>query len=183
MTRLGILVGTRGRGSNMRRLVEACQDGTLSATPVVFLPAPDTPAGQVARELGVATVVAMNLSEAILGADLDLLCLAGYMRLVPPDVLAHLPRRVLNIHPALLPKFGGKGMYGRHVHEAVLAAGETESGATVHYVTERYDEGDIVDQEKCPVLPGDTAESLAERVLACEHRLYPRAVSKVLAGG
>jgi len=74
-------------------------------------------------------------------------------------------------------------MYGRHVHEAVLAAGETESGATVHYVTERYDEGDIVDQEKCPVLPGDTAESLAERVLACEHRLYPRAVSKVLAGG
>lgn len=183
MTRLGILVGTRGRGSNMRRLIEACQEGVLPATPIVFLPSPDAPAGQVARELGVTTVNAGNLPGAILGEELDLLCLAGYLRLVPAEVLAHLPRRVLNIHPALLPKFGGQGMYGRHVHEAVLAAGETESGATVHYVTERYDEGDIIDQERCPVLPGDTVETLAERVLACEHRLYPRAVKKVLDGG
>ncbi|MFN3683119.1 MAG: formyltransferase family protein, partial [Fimbriimonadaceae bacterium] len=111
-----------------------------------------------------------------------LVCLAGYMRLLPKEVLDSFPNRVLNIHPALLPKFGGKGMYGMRVHEAVLRAGEAESGCTVHLVNERYDEGPIVVQLRCPVLPDDTPETLAARVLELEHRAYPEAVRKVLAG-
>jgi folate-dependent phosphoribosylglycinamide formyltransferase PurN len=88
---------------------------------------------------------------------------------------------VLNIHPSLLPKYGGKGMFGKHVHEAVLRSGETESGCTVHRVTEIYDEGEIILQRRCPVLPEDTAETLAARVLAEEHRAYPEAVRIVLS--
>ncbi|HSI73564.1 MAG TPA: formyltransferase family protein, partial [Fimbriimonas sp.] len=92
------------------------------------------------------------------------------------------PNRVLNIHPALLPKFGGKGMYGRRVHEAVLAAGETESGCTIHLVTPVYDEGPIILQKTCPVLEGDTPETLATRVLQVEHEAYPEALAKVIRG-
>jgi phosphoribosylglycinamide formyltransferase-1 len=102
------------------------------------------------------------------------------MRLLPEEVLAAFPNRVLNIHPALLPKFGGKGMYGMHVHEAVVAARETESGCTVHFVNEHYDEGAILHQRRCPVLPDDTPETLAARVLEQEHLAYPEAIQLVL---
>lgn len=112
--------------------------------------------------------------EAFRGADF--ICLAGFMKLLPSEVLRAFPNRVLNIHPALLPKFGGKGMYGHHVHEAVLAAGEKESGCTVHLVTDQYDEGEILVQLCCPVRATDTPESLAARVLELEHRAYPEAV-------
>jgi phosphoribosylglycinamide formyltransferase-1 len=98
-------------------------------------------------------------------------------------VLEAFPNRVINIHPALLPKFGGKGMYGMRVHQAVLDAGEKESGATVHYVNERYDEGAIIFQLPCSVLRGDTPETLAERVLPREHWAYVRALKKVLRAG
>lgn len=110
----------------------------------------------------------------------DWICLAGYLRLLPSEVLARFPNRVLNIHPALLPKFGGKGMYGQRVHEAVIAAGETESGCTVHYVNEQYDEGAIILQRRCPVEAVDTAETLAARVLEQEHLAYVEALAKLL---
>ena len=112
-------------------------------------------------------------------ADIDLIALAGYLRLVPAAVLKRYPDRIVNIHPALLPKHGGKGMYGSNVHRAVLAAGESVSGATVHYVNENYDEGRIIAQREVPVLPDDTPESLAARVLAVEHLLYPDALEQV----
>jgi len=102
------------------------------------------------------------------------------MRKVPDAVVAAFPDRMLNIHPALLPKFGGEGMYGIHVHTAVLEAGETETGATVHFVNEEYDKGEILLQRTVPVLPDDTPETLAARVLACEHTLYPDALEKLL---
>jgi phosphoribosylglycinamide formyltransferase-1 len=90
--------------------------------------------------------------------------------------------RILNIHPALLPRYGGKGMYGQHVHEAVLAAGESETGVTIHLVNENYDQGPIIAQRRVPVLPGDTVESLAERVLEQEHRLYAETLQRIARG-
>lgn len=106
----------------------------------------------------------------------DLLLLAGYMKKVPEKIVSHLKDRVLNVHPALLPKFGGKGFWGIHVHEAVIAAGEKESGATIHLVTNEIDKGEILAQAKVPVLKEDTPEILASRVLEQEHNLYWRTV-------
>lgn len=114
-------------------------------------------------------------------ADADLVVLAGYLKLLPAPVVRRFRQRAINIHPALLPAFGGPGMYGRRVHEAVLASGASESGATVHYVDEQFDRGPIVAQQTVPVLPDDTADSLAHRVLAVEHELLPRVVLE-LAG-
>lgn len=189
--KIGILVGSHGRGSNMRALARACAEGAIEAeVGLVVSPSESSPALGAARELGLRTAVVdvaspeagSRLAEAFLRAGCTLVCLAGYMRLLPKEVLDTFPGRVLNIHPALLPKFGGKGMYGMRVHEAVLRSGETESGCTVHLVNERYDEGPIVVQLRCPVLPGDTPETLAARVLELEHRAYPEAVRKILAG-
>lgn len=112
---------------------------------------------------------------------IDLIVLAGFMWLMPPELVRAFPRRIINIHPALLPKFGGKGMYGHFVHEAVVAAGETESGITIHYVNEHYDEGQVIFQARCPVLPADTAADVARSVQALEHAHYPRVVADVLA--
>ncbi|MCW5941376.1 MAG: phosphoribosylglycinamide formyltransferase [Fimbriimonadaceae bacterium] len=187
--RIGILVGTRGRGSNMRALAQACASGRLAAeVGLVVGPRADAPALEVARAMGLPVRVhdftaedaGPRLAEALSERRCRLLCLAGFLRLLPTEVLDAFPGRVLNIHPALLPKFGGKGMYGRHVHEAVLAAGETESGCSIHRVTPVYDEGEVVLQRRCPVLPGDTPDTLAGRVLALEHQAYAEAVAKVL---
>ena len=104
------------------------------------------------------------------------------MKLLGPRVLCSYRNRVLNIHPALLPKFGGRGMYGERVHAAVIAAGERESGATVHLVDERYDHGHVVAQSTAPVLPGDTPETLAARVLEREHALYAQTIQRIASG-
>lgn len=110
---------------------------------------------------------------------IEVICLAGYLKLVPTRVVRRFKGRMLNIHPALLPKFGGKGMYGMRVHKAVLAAGETESGPSVHVVDEIYDHGKVMIREKVPVLPDDTPEILQKRVLEAEHRVYPQALRKL----
>ena len=112
--------------------------------------------------------------------QIDLICLAGYLTKVPDKVVRAYRGRIINIHPALLPKFGGKGFYGENVHEAVLAAKEKESGATVHYVDEEYDHGSIILQQKVPVLPADTPETLAQRVHQVEYEIYPQAIKLVL---
>ncbi len=109
----------------------------------------------------------------------DIIALAGYMKRVPPPVIEAYPGRILNVHPALLPKFGGQGMHGRRVHEAVLAAGEQKTGVTIHAVDEEYDSGAIIAQEEVAVQPDDTAESLAARVLDVEHRLYAAVVQQL----
>ena len=125
-------------------------------------------AGRTAEEVSGATLSALSDLRA------DIVCLAGYLRLVPEAVIARFRGRIVNIHPALLPRFGGEGMYGIRIHRAVLEAGERVTGATVHHVTEEYDKGPVIDREEVPVLEGDTPESLARRVLRVEHRLYPR---------
>jgi phosphoribosylglycinamide formyltransferase-1 len=111
----------------------------------------------------------------------ELIVLAGYMKLLPAEVVRDYEGRILNIHPALLPKYGGQGMYGMFVHEAVIAAKDKESGATVHFVDLEYDRGPIFLQRAVPVLPGDTPESLRERVLRLEHELLPEAIAKFAA--
>ena len=112
----------------------------------------------------------------------DLIVLAGFLWLVPPELVAAYAGRILNSHPSLLPKFGGRGMHGAHVHEAVLAAGERESGVTIHLVNERYDDGALLFQARCPVLPGDTPATLGARVLALEHRYLPLVVEAIARG-
>ena len=183
MTRIAIIVGTKGRGSNMRAIIEACRMGRLSATVVVVIaPKPYTPAVDAAEALGAKVEVLENfdadLGRVLSENSIDLVCLAGYMRLIPADVVREYEGRMLNIHPALLPKFGGKGMWGLKVHEAVIDAGEKESGCTVHFVSEKYDEGLILLQKRCPVEPYDTPESLAARVLSLEHQCYIEAIQK-----
>ena len=129
---------------------------------------------RTARTIGLSTILATH--------RIELVVLAGYLRLVPPDVVSHFRGRILNVHPALLPKFGGPGMYGHRVHEAVIASGERLTGPTVHFVDERFDEGPVIAQMPIRVLPTDTPESLASRVLEIEHELYPRIVEAVASG-
>jgi phosphoribosylglycinamide formyltransferase-1 len=113
-------------------------------------------------------------------AKTDLIVLAGFLWKIPQSLIDAFPRRIINIHPALLPKYGGKGMYGQYVHESVLNAGEVESGITVHYVDEHYDNGDIIFQTACPVLDDDTPEKLAQRIHQLEHLHYPGVIEALL---
>ena len=188
--RLAILIGPKGRGSNMRALVEACEAGEIPAEVALTVsPKDGLESVDWARSRGVRVEVlpskdaeyAPTLMRALRDSGATYICLAGYLRLLPIEVLSEYSGRVLNIHPALLPKYGGKGMYGEAVHRAVLESGDKESGCTVHLVTECYDEGPIVFQLRCPVLPRDTPESLAARVLELEHRAYKFALAKVIA--
>lgn len=181
MTQIAIIVGTKGRGSNMRAIIEACEGGRINAeVACIISPSESAPAVETARTLGAKVVVPeifeAELAETLSAHEVDLVCLAGFMRLIPAEVVKTYEGRMLNIHPAMLPKFGGKGMWGMKVHEAVLAAGETQSGCTVHFVSERYDEGDVLFQLTCPVEQDDTPESLAVRVLELEHECYVRAI-------
>ena len=123
-----------------------------------------------------------RITRILLRQEIDLIVLAGFMWLMPAGLVRAFPNRIINIHPALLPKFGGKGMYGHHVHEAVVKAGETESGITIHYVNEYYDEGQVIFQARCPVQPADTPQDVARHVQALEHAHYPRIVADVLTG-
>lgn len=121
-----------------------------------------------------------RITQLLQQQRVDLLVLAGFMWLMPTDLVRAFPDRIINIHPALLPRFGGKGMYGHFVHEAVVAAGEKESGITIHYVNERYDEGQTIFQATCPVLPTDSPDDVARKVQLLEHEYYPRVVADVL---
>ncbi|MDR1937319.1 MAG: phosphoribosylglycinamide formyltransferase [Tannerellaceae bacterium] len=111
---------------------------------------------------------------------IDFIVLAGFMNKIPDRLLQAFPDKIVNIHPALLPKYGGKGMYGMHVHEAVVAAGEKESGITIHYINGHYDEGEIIFQAACPLLPADTPENVAAKIHALEHAHYPRVIEELL---
>ncbi len=191
-TRLAVFCS--GSGSNFQAIFHALKKKQLNAEIVLCLSnRSQCGAMEFARQNGITTVHLTekqfgsfdDFSAAMLGClteqRIDIILLAGYMRKVPDAVVTAFQDKIINIHPALLPKFGGEGMYGIYVHAAVLEAGETESGATVHLVNEEYDKGKILMQRHVPVLPDDTPEMLAERVLACEHRLYPDALEQLLA--
>jgi phosphoribosylglycinamide formyltransferase 1 len=184
-----VAVAVSGRGSNLEALLRALGADAPAQVVLVVSNRADAAALDRAREHGVPAEVLSQPADAAEWLDrlarhrVDLLVLAGYLKLVPAAVISRYRDRILNVHPALLPAFGGRGMYGHHVHQAVLASGTRESGATVHLVDEVYDRGRILAQARVPVLPGDTADTLAARVLGVEHRLLPAVVLAAAAAG
>jgi phosphoribosylglycinamide formyltransferase-1 len=192
---MNIAVFASGRGSNFHAILNAVNEGQLPAR-VTLLVSNNSNAGalELARSQNIPAIhlsqkqcsseqqYVERLLELLARYDVDLIALAGYMKLVPAEVIRRFRNRILNIHPALLPLFGGTGMYGIHVHEAVLAAGVKVSGATVHLVDEEYDHGAIVLQKTVDVSPNDTAETLAAKVLKIEHEIYPQALAAFAAG-
>jgi phosphoribosylglycinamide formyltransferase-1 len=178
-----------GGGTNLQALLDALRDSPVARITRVVSSRPDAGALERARRAGVPTTVlvdpadATELAAALPEEDAGLVVLAGYVKRIPPAVVARYRLRMINIHPALLPAFGGPGMYGRRVHEQVLASGAPVSGATVHYVDEEYDHGPIIAQWPVPVRAGDTAETLAARVLEVEHRLLPLVVLELARRG
>lgn len=189
---IGVLVS--GGGSNFEALVAAARRGEIPRADFRLLISNKPGAGALDRaaRLGVPARVLDPktfpdrpayfdaVADALLEKGVRVVCLAGFLLKVEPNFIRRFPGRILNIHPALLPKFGGQGMYGRRVHEAVLAAGEKESGCTVHLVDEEFDHGPALARATVPVAPTDTAEGLAARVLEQEHRLYPVALRQFL---
>jgi phosphoribosylglycinamide formyltransferase-1 len=194
-----LAVAISGRGSNLAALLAALPAGGGSGAgggaaggpaEVVLVLSNRAAAGlELARERGIPALVLADPADAQAWLDalaahrVDLIVLAGYLKLVPPEVVERYRGRIINIHPALLPAFGGPGMYGRRVHEAVLNSGAAVSGATVHLVDEVYDRGRVLAQARVPVLPGDTPDTLAARVLGVEHRLLPAVVLAAAAAG
>ncbi len=185
MPPLPVAVLASGHGSNLQALLDAFADPAAPARiAVVASNKPEAGALERARRAGVATSViredgqdAAGLLALLEAHGAGLVVLAGYLKKVPGAVVAAFRGRMINVHPALLPSFGGSGMYGRRVHEAVLASGARVSGPTVHLVDEQYDHGLILAQWPVPVRPDDTAETLAARVLEAEHRLLPAVVA------
>lgn len=184
-SRRRIAILASGSGTNAQRLMEHFRGHPRLEVALVGCDRPDAGVVRRAWEAGVPVLLfngALLRDGTVLrelqGQRIDLIVLAGFLRLVPAELVRAFPDRIVNIHPALLPKFGGRGLYGEHVHRAVLEAGETESGITIHLVNERYDEGRPLFQARCPVLPGDTADTLAARIHALEHAHYPRVVEE-----
>ncbi|MGD8277954.1 MAG: phosphoribosylglycinamide formyltransferase [Gemmatimonadota bacterium] len=177
-----VAVFASGGGTNLQALLDACRPPEPAVVALVVSDKASAGALERARTSGAATAVLTRHDDAneILGVlrahDIEFVVLAGYLKLVPADVVDAYAGRMINIHPALLPSFGGKGMYGRRVHEAVLQSGATLSGPTVHLVSTEYDQGGILAQWPVPVHREDTAETLAARVLAVEHQLLPAVV-------
>ena len=192
---VAVAVFASGGGSNLQALIDHfnANDSPVARIELVISDRAQAGALERARRAGIAAhhvAVKDRAAEAIAAEQLRLLeqhrigliALAGYLKLVPGEVVRRYAGRIVNIHPALLPKFGGPGFYGMRVHQAVIDAGERISGATVHLVDEEYDRGRILAQSEVPVLPGDSAETLAARVLDAEHRLYPEVIEALASG-
>ena len=193
MKKLGILVS--GRGSNMKAIADACERGDLSASvELVISNNKDSLALISAQDKNINTAhigsstypdpdaLDKAMTDALNKHNIDLVLLAGFMKKIGPRVLSSYKGRIINIHPSLLPKFGGKGMFGINVHSAVLAAGEKESGVTIHLVDGEYDEGAILAQQTVSIAPGETSESLAAKVLKVEHVLFAETIQKIVDG-
>jgi phosphoribosylglycinamide formyltransferase-1 len=193
LTNLGFLAS--GRGSNMQAVIDACRSGRLRAQPSVVI-SNNSRSGAIERAR-CAGIPSLHLSSAthpdpgdldraicdtLAAHGVDLVVLAGYMKRIGPRTLSRYAGSIINIHPALLPRFGGQGMYGIRVHEAVLASGAKETGVTIHLVDAEYDHGPIVAQHRVPVMDGDTPESLAHRVLEQEHRLLVETLIGIVSG-
>jgi len=194
MLRIGVLVGAKGRGSNLMAILNAIEDGSLSGQVAVVIGSlKGAPALEAAALAGIETVVVGTanrtddeygdvLLRAIAKRDVDFVVLAGYMRRLPDVLTTSYAGRIINIHPSLLPAFGGHGMYGRKVHEAVRDAGVLETGCTVHVVDNEYDHGAVVAQRRVDVLPEDSVDDIAARVLDAEHSLLVDVIRDICSG-
>ena len=180
-----------GNGSNVQRITEYFSDKNILEIAAVYCNNPGAFVLERAKRLNLSAVQFDRntfYDSEITGNDLsarkvDWLILAGFLWLIPDYLLKAFPNRIINIHPALLPKYGGKGMFGMKVHESVIANRETESGITIHYVNEQYDEGQVIFQAKCPVTPDDTPESLAAKIHELEYRYFPEVIRDLLSPG
>ncbi len=182
-----------GGGSNLQAILDAIDSGKLDSVRVELVISSNREAYALKRaeSRGIPTMVIDahdwpgprerddKLLEVLNELNPDLIVLAGYMKILPESIVGRFPRKIINIHPSLIPQFCGEGFYGMRVHRAVLEAGETTSGATVHYVDEGVDTGEVLLQEQVPVLKGDTPESLAARVLETEHRILPEVINRL----
>lgn len=193
MTRVRIAVLASGGGSNLQALIDFFASlGERRAGDLVLVASDRPGAGALdrARRAGIATATIVSthapdgapMDTLLAQHRIDLVVLAGYLKLIPADVTRRYAGHLLNVHPALLPAFGGSGMYGARVHRAVLAAGASATGPTVHFVDDIFDHGAVIAQWPVPVLAGDDEHRLAARVLRAEHLLYPRVVQAVAAG-
>lgn len=191
--KLGFLASHNG--SNMQAILDGCRSGAIAAEPSLLI-CNNRNAQAIERARAFSMPVAIlngkthpdskaldqAMLDALRDASIDLVVLAGFMKKIGPMVLSTYHNRIVNIHPSLLPKYGGQGMYGLNVHQAVLEASESETGATAHLIGDEYDEGPILQQATVSVLPQDTPETLQQRVLAQEHRLYPDTLAKISNG-
>jgi len=183
-----IAIFASGGGSNALKIIEHFEKLTLGRVGLVvsnkaeagvlgIAASHDIPTQIIDRQMFYESAVIL---EVLKKYEIGLVVLAGFLWLVPEYLVRAFPRKIVNIHPALLPKYGGKGMYGMNVHKAVKAAGETESGITIHFVNDLYDEGDIVFQASCLILPEDSAETIAKKVLELEHKHFPVVIEGLL---
>ena len=183
-----IAIFASGSGTNAQKIIEHFMDSQDIEVSLVLSNKPDAYVLERASKLNVASYVTDRqlfyetdqVHDILLDIGIDLIVLAGFLWLVPANLLKTWEGRIVNIHPALLPKFGGKGMYGDRVHKAVMAAGEKETGISIHYVNEVYDDGEIIFQEKFEILPDDTPESIAERIHVLEHKHFPVVIEELL---
>jgi phosphoribosylglycinamide formyltransferase-1 len=184
----GITIFASGAGSNASRIIDYFRNSMLARVCLVICNKPGAGVIGIAEKEGIPVLIIEKerffkgdgyLPE-IRQAGTNLIVLAGFLWKIPQALIDAYPRRIINIHPALLPKYGGRGMYGQYVHESVLNAGEMESGITIHYVDEHYDNGDIIFQTACPVLDTDSPESLANRIHQLEHLHYPLVIDDLI---
>lgn len=186
--KIRIAVFASGTGSNAQALINFFKDSALARVALIVCNKPGAGVLFIAEKEAVPVLLIEK--EIFFRGDgylpnlqkekIDLIALAGFLWKIPQALINAYPKRIVNLHPALLPKYGGKGMYGQYVHEAVLTAGELETGITIHYVDEHYDSGDVIFQTACPVLPADGPEDIAKRIHQLEHLHYPRVVEEVL---
>lgn len=187
---LAILIS--GGGSNLQAIIDACAQEDYPATiQVVISNVPDAYGLERAKKAGIPAIVINHkdyksreefeddLQKALEQYPVDLICLAGFMRILTGHFVEKWPSRIINTHPALLPNYGGAGMYGPHVHQAVLDAGEEKSGCSIHYVIPEVDQGPVIIQRSVPVLPGDTVDLLAQRIISEEHIAYVEAIRQI----
>jgi phosphoribosylglycinamide formyltransferase-1 len=183
-----IVIFASGSGSNAQQIVEYFSDSDIARVIMIYSNRADAYVLQRACQLNIPTVVFDRLDfyendliiNQLNSLYPDLIVLAGFLWKVPEKIVQAFPNRIVNIHPALLPKYGGKGMYGEHVHRTVLENREKESGITIHYVNENYDEGAFILQARCAINDNDTPESLAKKIHALEHKYYPKTIEQVL---
>jgi formyltetrahydrofolate-dependent phosphoribosylglycinamide formyltransferase len=184
-----IAIFASGTGSNAQKIIDHFRRNYDTRVVLIVTNNPSAGVLQIAKKEGINSLIIDKerffKNDAFLPVlaekGIDFIVLAGFLWKIPQKLLKAYPGKIINIHPALLPKYGGKGMYGHHVHDAVLAAGDTESGITIHYVDEQYDHGQVIRQVKCPVLPGDTALTLAARVHLLEHMHFPKVIEELIS--
>lgn len=184
-----IVIFASGSGSNAEKIMEFFKDSNVAKVVLIVCDKPGAGVINRAKKHNVPVHLISKsdldspyeLVSVLLGHETDLIVLAGFLKKIPEEVIIKYPNSIVNIHPALLPKYGGKGMYGARVHEAVVKNKEAESGITIHYVNEVYDEGAIIFQAKCLVDPLDTADDLAAKIHKLEHENFPKVINEVLS--